>query len=200
MFRNYWKILTLVLIVLAQTACTFSVDVVPTPTIPVATQPVAIASATPSSAADADGCPIAQTGDALAYRNDENRYCLLYPQSFVVMPPRFIVFNPTNSPGDVLGDAVVDIQVEPANERTADRAASDAISVVGEGFNIRMEQVVLDDTSAFVIDGIPGQDPMRNVYVVSHDRLYTITFMPWGNNPELETAYELIMKTLHFLP
>jgi hypothetical protein len=189
---------TLILLLLAQTACTFSVDVVPTPTSPGATQPVA--SAIPSESADADGCPSSQTGDAVPYRNDEDGYCLLYPQNFTVIPPRFIVFNPTNAPGDKLGDAVVDIRVEPANGRTADQVAADAIAAAGQGFNIQMDEVVVDDTQAFAVDGIPGQDPMRNVYIVSHDRLYMITFMPWGNNPELETAYEWITKTLHFLP
>ena len=198
MIGNFWKIFTLVLILLAQTACTFSVDVVATPTIPVATQPAA--TSIPTESVDADGCPISQTGDAVAYRNDEDGYCLLYPENFTVIPPRFLVFNPTNAPGDVLGDAVVDIRVEAANGRTADGAAADAIAVVGEGFNIQMDEVILDDARAFVVDGIPGQDPMRNVYVVSNDRLYAITFMPWGNNPELETAYDWVMKTLHFLP
>lgn len=198
MFRIYWKTFILLLVLMAQTACTFSVDVVPTPTSPEATQPVS--TPIPSASTDVDGCPITETGDAKPYRNDEDGYCLLYPENFTVVPPRFLVFNPTNAPGDVLGDAVVDIQVEPANGRTADQVAADAIAAVGQGFNIQMEQVVVDDTRAFVVNGLPGQDPMRNVYIVSQDRLYKITFMPWGNNPELEIAYDWVMKSLHFLP
>lgn len=198
MIRNYWKTLTLSLILLVQAACTFSVDVVPTPTTPAATQPAA--SAIPSVSAELDGCPRTETGDAKLYRNDGDGYCFLYPSNFTVVPPRFIVFNPTNAPGDTLGDAWVDISVEPANGRTADQAAADAIAAVGQGFDIQMEQIIVDDTSAWVVKGLPAQDPMRKVYVVSHDRLYTITFMPWGNNPELESAYDWIMKTLHFLP
>lgn len=198
MKRQVLLIFSLVAALLVQSACTFSVDVVPTPTNPEPTQPAA--TATPAKSTDADGCPIAQTGDAVAYRNDENRYCLLYPANFTVMPPRFIVFNPTNAPGDVLGDAVVDITVEPANGRTVDQVVVDATAAVGEGFNIQMAEVVVDGIRAFYVDGIPGQDPMRNVYVVSHDRLYRITFMPWGNNPELEIAYDWVMKTIHFLP
>lgn len=203
MKRLPWFMLTLVLLLLAQTACTFSASVIPTPmdptpTSPGATLPVATdigSFITP----EVEGCPATDSADAKLYRNDEDGYCLLYPQNFTLVPPRFIVLNPVMR-GDKAGDAWVDILVEPANGRSAEQVANDAIAAAGEGFNLQMDQFVVDDTRAFVVDGLPGPDPLRNVYVVSNDRLYTFTFMPWGNSRELETLYDWTMKSLHFLP
>lgn len=198
MKRDRWLMLTLVLILLAQPACTDSASVLPTSTVPGPTLPAATdigSFITP----EVEGCPVTETADAKLYRNDEDGYCLLYPQSFTVVPPRFVVLNPVMR-GDQAGDAWVDIRVEPANGRTADQVANDAIAAAGEGFNIQSQQLTVDDTPAIVVDGLPGPDSQRNVYVVSNDRLYILTFMPWGHRQELETLYDWTMKSLHFLP
>jgi hypothetical protein len=146
-----------------------------------------------------EDCPLTETADAKLYQNDEDGYCLLYPQNFTLIPPRFIVLNPVMR-GDKAGDAWVDIRVQPANGGTADQVANDAIAAVGEGFNIQMEQFDVDDTQAIVVDGLPGPDSLRNVYIVRNDRLYTFTFMPWGQSSELDILYDWVMKSLHFLP
>lgn len=203
MIRSYWKVFTLLLILLAQTACTFSIDVVPTPTRTEATLPAPtelVPSTTPEVITpEVAGCPLTETAEAKLYQNDEDGYCLLYPPNFTLIPPRFIVLNPVMR-GDKAGDAWVDIRVEPASGRAADQVANDAIAAAGEGFNIQMEAFVVDDTQAIVVDGLPGPDSLRSVYVVNNDRLYTLTFMPWGQNPELDTLYDQVMASLHFLP
>ncbi len=59
---------------------------------------------------------------------------------------------------------------------------------------------------AVVVDGLPGPDPSRRVFIASNDRLYTLTFMPWAPSNDssqptpLENLYTTIMDTIHFLP
>lgn len=199
MTRKYqWLSLSLVILLLSQAACTFSAAVIPTPTSPEPTLP-SPTDIVPSTTPEVEGCPLTETADAKLYQNDEDGYCLLYPQNFTLIPPRFIVLNPVML-GDETGEAWVDIRVEPANGRTADQVANDAIAAAGDGFDIQTDQFVVDDTRAIVVDGIPAQDSLREVYIVRNDRLYTFSFLPWGQSPELETLYDWVMKSLHFLP
>ena len=181
-------IFTFVFTVLPLVACTFSVDVAPT----VMPSPTA-------AVGGAELCP-AETAQAKLLRNDAEGYCFLYPADFVVVPPRFVVINPITAPGDQPGDAWVDVSVVAGNGRTAEEFVADEIAAAGVGFEIHQEQRTVDYTIATVVDGLPGPDSMRKVFVISYDRLYTFTFMPWGQNAELPALYESIMKTLRFLP
>jgi hypothetical protein len=53
---------------------------------------------------------------------------------------------------------------------------------------------------AVQVDGLPGPDPWRRVFVVHADRLYTLSFQPWGSGAALEELYTLVIESLHFLP
>ena len=199
MKKKFWLSTTLILIVLVQAACTFSVATIPAET-PTSAAPEPTAVTNPEeSPTTVESCP-AETAEAKLLRSDENGYCFLYPAAFTEMPPRFVVINPTNAPGDQPGDAWLDIMVEPANGRTVDQVVDDAVTGAGPGFNIQQEQLVVDDVRAIVVDGLPGPDSLRRVFVVSNDRLYSFSFMPWGQNADLQSLYDWTIKTLHFLP
>ena len=174
-----WLKLILIATVAAQMACSISTVTVPTQT-------------------SAEACP-AETSDKKLLKNEEDGYCFLYPADYTQVPPRFIVLNPVNAPGDMLGDAWVDINMEAANGRTASRVADADIASAGQGFNITQSEKPVDGMQAIVVEGLPGQDSMRKVYIVSNDRLYTFTFTPWGQN-QLENLYSTMINTLHFMP
>lgn len=150
-------------------------------------------------------CPSIQDGFALRTAEDDG-YCLLYPVDAVVVAERFIVINPTSATADTLGNAWVDIQVEPASGRSAAQVADTKIAEAGEGFGIARSEILLGGQQAIVVDGLPAPDSWRTVFVVSHDRLYTLTFQPWfpsgdPNQPTpLETLYATIVGTLRFMP
>jgi len=178
MIKKQWLILTLILTMLALAACT-----------------------TPASA-----CPSA-TADLKLLMNAEDGYCLLYLADYSTDLPNYIVINPVSGPGDVLGDAWASIDMEAATGRTAAQVAKAQIAAVDPGFNIERSDVVVDGEQAVVIDGLPGPDSWRKIFIVSNERLYTLTFLPWApntNNPAqptpLEGLYTTIMDTLHFLP
>ncbi len=202
MIKKQLLFLTLMLAMLALAACAPSPQ--STPDKILAPAPTEIASETPIP--QADGCPT-ETADLKLLMNAEDGYCLLYPAEYTALPPRFIVINPTNAlGGDKIGDAYVDIIVEAAAGRAAAQVADGQIAEAGEGFNITRSDVMVDGKQAVVVDGLPGPDPGRKVFVVSGERLYTLSFLPWApsNDPNqptpLETLYTAVVTTFHFLP
>jgi hypothetical protein len=139
--------------------------------------------------------------------NAENSYCLLYPAAYSTTIKDYIVINPTNLPGDMPGDSWVSIKMENAAGRSADQISFAKITEAGLGFNITRYVINIDNEQAIVVDGLPGQDSSRKVYVVHGDRLYTFSFEPWYPAPEgsaqltpLEDLYAMLMQTFRFLP
>jgi len=171
-------ILILMLVMMVQAACTPSVATCPTSTL-----------------------------DTELLTNTEDGYCLLYPTKYSTTVPHYIVINPVTAPGDIPGDAWVSIDMEAAAGHTAAQVADAQISSIGSGFNITRTEAKVDDEQAVVVDGLPGPDPLRKVFIVHDDRLYTLIFMPWQPTAEgaeqhtpLEDLYTMIMQSLHFLP
>ena len=151
-------------------------------------------------------CPTPAAGAQLL-TDIEDGYCLLYPEAYSTTVPHYIVINPINAPGDMPGDAWVSIDVEKAVGRTADQVANVQIASVGPGFNISRFTVPVDNEQAVVVDGLPGQDSNRKVFIVHGDNLYTFSFAPWqpspagaGQSTPLEDLYTMIVQSLHFLP
>lgn len=171
-------VLILMLVMMAQTACAPSAGACPSPAM-----------------------------DTELLTNVEEGYCLLYPTKYSTEAPGFIVINPVNAPGDVLGDAWVSIDSEPAAGRTAAQVAEEQIAAAGSGFNITRSETRVGGEPAVVVDGLPGPDPWRKVFVLHEDRLYTLTFLPWqpavegaGQPTPLENLYTIVMESLRFLP
>ena len=154
-------------------------------------------------APSASACPTA-TSDTKPLMNKEDGYCLLYPAEDVSNTPGWVVIHPILGPGDVPGQAWLYIQVQDAAGRTAAQLVDEAITSLGEGFNISHFKVDVDGEQAIVVDGLPGQDSNRMVMIVHDDRLYILTFEPWQpgtpGQPSLENLYKTVVDTLHFLP
>jgi hypothetical protein len=184
--KQYW--IVVLMLMLIQTACAS------TTATPVSTS---------TEVKPVDECPAA-TAELKLLKNTEAGYCLLYPADYSTDVPGFIVINPISQPGDMPGEAWVFIQVEAANGRTAAQVADAAIAPLGAGFNITKSDILIEGAQAVVVDGLPGQDSNRMVFIVSNDKLYALTFAPWypnANDPtQLENLYTTIVQTLHFLP
>jgi hypothetical protein len=187
MLRKQYLIIILMLVFI-QTACASTTS---TPAPPA------------TEAKPVDECPAA-TAEMKLLKNAEAGYCFLYPADYSADIPGFIVVNPISQPGDMPGEAWVFIQVDAANGRTASEVADAAIAPFGTGFNITKTDILINGAQAVVVDGLPGQDSNRMVFIVSNDRLYTLTFEPWYPNASdptlLEDLYSTIVQTLHFLP
>lgn len=195
-------ILILILTALAQAACTTipTTATFPMPTIAAATPTAGI---TATAVAMESSCPTA-TSETKLLTNTEDGYCLLYPAEAVSNMPGWVVINPISGPGDIPGDAWLYVQVQDAGGRTATQIVDEQITSLGEGFNISTSDVEVDGEQALVVDGLPGQDSNRQVYIVHNGRLYNLVFAPWFPNAAeptlLENLYTMVMETFHFLP
>jgi hypothetical protein len=164
---------------------------------------VSITTETAAISTSAGACPTETAGLKL-FTNADDGYCLLYPAEDTSNPPYLIIINPNGMPGDVPGDAWVQISVEEASGRTAEQVANEQIASAGAGFNITRDQILLDGKRAIVVDGLPGPDSWRKVFIVANDHLYTLFFLPWAPNADgfsqLEKLYSTVINTVHFLP
>lgn len=178
-------ILILLIAALAQAACA------PTPTEVASAEPTATVAATAAA-------------ETKLLTNAEDGYSLLYPADDVADMPGWVVINPITSPGDMAGDAWLYIQVQDAAGKSAAQIVDEQVASLGEGFNITRVDAQVGGEPAIAVDGIPGQDSNRQVFIVHNGRLYNLTFAPWSPNaPEqarLEDLYTVVMDSFQFLP
>ena len=162
-----------------------------------------IATEAPASTPSTGACP-SETADLKLFTNADDGWCLLYPTEYTVNPPYLIIINPNGMPGDVPGDAWVQISAEEASGRTAEQVVNEQITEAGDGFNITRDEILIDGKQAIVVDGLPGPDSWRKVFIVANDHLYTLFFLPWVPNADgfsqLENLYSTVINTFHFLP
>ncbi len=158
----------------------------------------------PASSTSTGACP-SETADLKLLMNAADGYCFLYPMEKTAFPPNAVVINPNGiSGGDSLpGDALVTISTEAASGQTAAQVADEKIAEAGEGFNITRNEILIDGKQAIVVDGLPAQDPSREVFIVDNDRLYILFFEPWEPAadwfPELEKLYASVIASFHVL-
>lgn len=168
-------------------------------------QPTMASIITETPATSIDGCP-AETVGLKLFRNSDDGYCFLYPIEDTPFPPYMVVINPNQiSGGDFLpGDALVEVNTEAASGRTAAQVADEKIAEAGQGFNITRTEILIDGKQAIVVDGLPAQDPWREVFIVDNDRLYLLFFQPWTPNADwfskLEKLYLSVTDSFHVLP
>jgi len=147
-------------------------------------------------------CPT-PTAETRLYMNEEDGYCFLYPATAYATIPHFWAINPVppGSVGDVIGDGWLSIEMRSANGLTAAEVADGEINILPPGgFDIVRTDIQIDGVPAVVVDGLPGPDSWRRVFVVANDRVYTLIFLPWGHVEGLEEMYTLAVRTLRFTP
>jgi hypothetical protein len=164
-----------------------------------------LATGTPTTSTPVSACP-AETADLKLFTNASDGYCFLYPTEHAALPPYIVAIHPNGaSGGDALpGAALVQVSMEAASGRTAAQVADEKIAEAGEGFNITRTEIMIDGNQAIVVDGLPAQDPGREVFIVGDDRLYILFFEPWTPNAdwfsELERLYSSVIASFHVLP
>jgi hypothetical protein len=91
------------------------------------------------------------------------------------------------------------IDVSDAQGRTAEDVAEEELSYVA-GLNPPRSTVMLGGEEAVVLDGMPGQDPVRRVYIVHDGKLIIPTFSPYRSdnafaNDQMEALYAAITSS-----
>ena len=150
----------------------------------------------------AESCPAA-TADLKLLVSTEHGFCLLYPAEFTWDGARLIVLNPNGAAGDVPGEAWLLVSISEAGGQTAAQLADARIAEIGQGFEVTRTEMTIDGQQAIVVDGLPGQDSNRLVFIVSNDRLYMLAFEPWfpqDGASSLEKLYQAVIDSIRFLP
>ena len=181
-------------------------QVISTLSFPYTLQPTlaSIATETPASSTSTGACP-SETAYLKLFMNTADGYCFLYPIGYAPLPPTMVVIHPNGiSGGDFLpGDALVQVTVEAASGRTAAQVADEKIAEAGEGFNITRNEILIDGKQAIAVDGLPAQDPWREVFIVDNNHLYILFFEPWTPTaewfPELEKLYSSVIVSFHVM-
>ena len=124
--------------------------------------------------------------------NGPLRYCFKYPQGYTlqVNDGQVEVIGPHSGLGGVVA-GLVWIDATDTQGRTAQEIADEEVKAFA-GSPLR-STVLMGGEEALVLDGMPGQDLIRKIYIVHNGLLYTLNFSPYQSDNEIANTQ---METL----
>ena len=108
-------------------------------------------------------------------------FCFSYPKGYTLLPYGESVEVVGPQSGTVPEPGMMWIDVTDAQGRTAEDVADEDLSYVA-GLNPPRYTVMLGGEEAVVLDGMPGQNLVRRVYIVHAGVLIIPTFSPYGSD------------------
>lgn len=138
------------------------------------------------------------------FSSDELGFCFSYPQGYTQVP---LSDQVEIAAPDLPGSAVKGlfwIEMSDAYNRTAEKIADQDMTTL-TGLNIGRWPLTLGDEPAVVLDGVPGQELQRRVYVVHQQTLYILAFWPTRSDNkaaglQMETLYAAITESWAWAP
>jgi hypothetical protein len=138
------------------------------------------------------------------FSSDELGLCFSYPQGYTQLPDNDtveIIAPPL--PGSELS-GLFWLERSDTYDRTAEVIADQDMTAAGIP-SIGRSFITLDGEPAVVLDGMPGQDFQRRVYVVHDQTLYVLAFMPTRSenkavSDQLEALYEAVTNSWAWSP
>jgi hypothetical protein len=122
-------------------------------------------------------------------------YCFTFPEGFTQQPYGSQVEVMGMLAANASHAGVVWIDAMEAGGRTAEDVANEEVAAFG-GSPPR-STVLLGGEEALVLSGMPGQDPIRKVYIVHEGWLYTLSFTPERSDIEIaRTQMEILFSSL----
>jgi len=127
--------------------------------------------------------------------SDSNRLglCFSYPQGYKQIPYNDAVEIVAPDLPDTNTKGLFWLEISDPFNRTAEKIADEDMTFAA-GVDVGRWTVTLGGEQAVVLDGVPGQDFQRRVYVVHRQTLYVLAFMP--TRPENKAAGDQ-METLY---
>ena len=138
------------------------------------------------------------------FSSDELGLCFSYPQGYQQVPNTGtveIVAPDHARPEDV---GLFWLEISDSYDRTAERIANEDMTLAA-GVDVGRWTVTLDGEQAVVLDGMPGQNFQRRVYVVRDQTLYILAFMPTRSenkaaDDQMEALYTAITRSWSWSP
>jgi hypothetical protein len=133
------------------------------------------------------------TVPAQVVSNGPLRYCFKYPSGYTlqVNDGQVEVIGPHSAGPGGLVAGLVWIDATDTQGHTAQEFADEEVKAFA-GSPLR-STVLMGGEEALVLDGMPGQDLIRKIYIVHNELLYTLNFSPYQSNNEIANAQ---METL----
>lgn len=149
--------------------------------------------------------------EAQVFSSDQLGLCFSYPQGYAQNPfsETVAIYGPDYQGA---GDPRVGfwLEISDSYDRTAERIADEDmdLAVNQQGVpraNLGWSGVTLGGEQAVVLDGMPGQDLQRRVYVVRDESLYVLAFMPTrsddqATSDQMEALYAAVMESWSWSP
>jgi len=201
--KHFLSILLLAVSSLLLNACSYSFEILSTPTSAPAVAdvftptPQALES-TPAQTSVNDTVELASSD------SDRLGLCFSYPQGYTQLASTDIVeITAPDIPGtDTKG--LFWIEISDSYDRTAEVIADQDMTFAA-GVDVGRWTLMLGDEQAVVLDGMPGQDLQRRVYVVHEQTLYVLAFMPTRSenkvaNDQMEALYNAVTSSWTWSP
>jgi hypothetical protein len=111
------------------------------------------------------------------FSSDRLELCFSYPQEYTqnTYNDTVEIIAPKLPGSDLRG--LFWLEISDSYYRTAEKIADQEMTYA-DGVDVSRWTVTLDGEQAVVLDGMPGQDLQRRVYVVHKQTLYVLAFMP----------------------
>jgi hypothetical protein len=153
-----------------------------------------------------ESTPIQTSGNDTAelFSSDQLGLCFSYPQGYTHLPENDSVeiIGPELPTPDLRG--LFWLEISDSYDRTTEVIADQEVTYAA-GLNVGRWTVMLDGEQAVVLDGMPGQDFQRRVYVVHQQTLYVLAFMPTRSEnkaagDQMEALYTAITNSWSWSP
>lgn len=138
------------------------------------------------------------------YSSDLLDLCFSYPRGYTQIPYNDAVeIAAPDLPGsDTKG--LFWLEISDSYDRTAEEIADQELTTLA-GLDIGRWTVMLDGEQAVVLDGMPGQELQRRVYVVHAQTLYVLAFWPARSQnkaagDQMESLYATITDSWAWSP
>jgi len=138
------------------------------------------------------------------FSSDQLGLCFSYPQGYTQIPYNDAVeIAAPDLPGsDVKG--LFWLEISDSYNRTAEVIA-DQDMTFASGMDIGRWTVTIGGEQAVVLDGMPGQELQRRVYVVHRQTLYVLVFWPARSenkaaSDQMEALYDAVMNSWAWSP
>jgi hypothetical protein len=142
---------------------------------------------------------------AQSFSSDQLGLCFSFPQGYEQMPYNDTVeiVAPSLGPNTELR-GLFWLEMSDAQNRTAEEVANQEVKDVA-GLNPGRWTVTLGGEEALVLDGMPGQDLVRRVYIVHQQTLYILTFSPTRSentaaSDQMEALYTAVTSSWAWSP
>jgi hypothetical protein len=200
-----WKIVLTITILAGASSCGTVPSITPNVSIAEPHQTVVADIFTPtlevleSTAANTSG-----TATMEIFSSDRLSLCFSYPQGYTQIPYNDTVeiIAPELPGSDLRG--LFWLEISDSYNRSAEEIADQEITSVG-GLDVGRWTIILDGEQAVVLDGMPGQDLQRRVYVVHQQTLYVLAFMPTrsenkASSDQMEALYAAVTNSWAWSP